>query len=67
MIDLSVIFFLNEGDVVLVYLIYINGWVDGILLLFGVRGWLLMNYCEVYEFDDMWNFFKVFLLFWDFL
>lgn len=63
--DFIVIFLLNEGDVVLVYLIYINGWVDGILLVNGVRGWFFINYCEVYDFDEMRSLLKVLFNFWD--
>ena len=44
---------LNQGDLILVHSIHVNGWADGTLLLNGARGWLPTNYCENYDEEYM--------------
>lgn len=56
---------LNEGDVVLVHSIHVNGWADGTLLLSGARGWLPTNYCNPYEPEWMRNLLNALLNFSD--
>lgn len=63
--DSTVTLPLNEGDVILVHSIHINGWADGTLLVSGARGWLPTNYCEAYDPDSMRNLLKALLNFWD--
>ncbi|PBP16983.1 ras guanine-nucleotide exchange protein-like protein [Diplocarpon rosae] len=65
MSDTTVTLSLNEGDVVLVHSIHINGWADGTLLLSGARGWLPTNYCEAYDPEPMRILLKALLNFWD--
>lgn len=43
---------LEEGDVILIHSIHVNGWADGTLVASGARGWIPTNYCEPYEPED---------------
>ncbi|CAL3971257.1 unnamed protein product [Diplocarpon coronariae] len=65
MSDTTVTLSLNEGDVVLVHSIHVNGWADGTLLLSGARGWLPTNYCEAYDPEPMRILLQALLNFWD--
>ena len=56
---------LNQGDVILVHSIHINGWADGTLLMSGARGWLPTNYCEVYDVEPIRNLLEALTSFWD--
>lgn len=67
MIDSTVTLPLNEGDVILVHSIHINGWADGTLLSSGARGWLPTNYCEPYDPEDLRSLLKALTHFWDLL
>ena len=40
---------LNQGDLVLIHSVHVNGWADGTLLASSKRGWLPTNYCEAYN------------------
>lgn len=65
--DSTVTLPLNQGDVVLVHSIHINGWADGTLLLNGSRGWLPTNYCGKYDEEYMRGLLKALLTFWELL
>lgn len=56
---------LNQGDIILVHSIHVNGWADGTLLETGERGWLPTNYCEAYEQLPMRPLLKALTDFWD--
>ena len=46
---------INQGDVILVHSVHLNGWADGTPLALGARGWLPTNYCEVYNHPSIRN------------
>lgn len=56
---------LNQGDVILVHSVHVNGWADGTLLETGDRGWLPTNYCEAYDQLPMRPLLKALTDFWD--
>lgn len=56
---------LEQGDIVLVHSVHVNGWADGTLLETGERGWLPTNYCEAYDQPPMRPLLKALTNFWD--
>ena len=56
---------LDQGDIILVHSVHINGWADGTLLDTGARGWLPTNYCEAYDQLPMRPLLKALTDFWD--
>lgn len=56
---------LDQGDIILVHSVHINGWADGTLLETGDRGWLPTNYCEAYDQLPMRPLLKALTDFWD--
>lgn len=56
---------LDQGDIILVHSVHINGWADGTLLENGARGWLPTNYCEAYDQFPMRPLLKAMTDFWD--
>lgn len=56
---------LNQGDLVLVHSIHVNGWADGTLLASGTRGWLPTNYCEAYHPQQMQRLMNALTTFYD--
>lgn len=56
---------LDQGDIILVHSVHINGWADGTLLDTGARGWLPTNYCEAYDQVPMRPLLKALTDFWD--
>ncbi|KAI7978604.1 hypothetical protein EIK77_006939 [Talaromyces pinophilus] len=56
---------LNQGDIILVHSVHVNGWADGTLLETGDRGWLPTNYCEAYDQIPMRPLLKALTDFWD--
>ena len=56
---------LNEGDIVLVHSVHVNGWADGTLLGSGHRGWLPTNYCEAYSPEPARNLMNALTNFYD--
>ncbi|CRG85493.1 Cell division control protein 25 [Talaromyces islandicus] len=56
---------LNQGEIILVHSVHINGWADGTLLETGERGWLPTNYCEAYDHLPMRPLLKALTDFWD--
>ncbi|KAN0085168.1 Ras guanine nucleotide exchange factor domain containing protein [Elaphomyces granulatus] len=56
---------LDQGDIILVHSVHINGWADGTLLETGERGWLPTNYCEAYDQIPMRPLLKALTDFWD--
>jgi SH3 domain len=56
---------LNQGDIILVHSVHVNGWADGTLLETGERGWLPTNYCEAYDQLGMRPLLKALTDFWD--
>ena len=56
---------LDQGDIILVHSVHINGWADGTLLETGERGWLPTNYCEAYDQTPMRPLLKALTDFWD--
>ncbi|KAH8693153.1 putative ras guanine-nucleotide exchange protein [Talaromyces proteolyticus] len=56
---------LNQGDIILVHSVHVNGWADGTLLETGERGWLPTNYCEAYDHQPMRPLLKALTDFWD--
>lgn len=56
---------LDQGDIILVHTVHINGWADGTLLDTGARGWLPTNYCEAYDQVPMRPLLKALTDFWD--
>lgn len=56
---------LNQGDIILVHSVHVNGWADGTLLETGDRGWLPTNYCEAYDPLPMRPLLKALTDFWD--
>lgn len=56
---------LEQGDIVLVHSVHVNGWADGTLLETGERGWLPTNYCEAYDQTPMRPLLKALTDFWD--
>ncbi|RWQ97395.1 putative ras guanine-nucleotide exchange protein [Paecilomyces variotii] len=56
---------LDQGDIILVHSVHVNGWADGTLLENGARGWLPTNYCEAYDQLPMRPLLKALTDFWD--
>jgi hypothetical protein len=56
---------LDQGDIILVHSVHVNGWADGTLLETGDRGWLPTNYCEAYDQLPMRPLLKALTDFWD--
>ena len=56
---------LDQGDIILVHSVHINGWADGTLLDTGARGWLPTNYCEAYDQLPMRPLLRALTDFWD--
>ena len=56
---------LNEGDVILIHTVHVNGWADGTLLGSGHRGWLPTNYCEAYDPEPTRNLMTALTTFYD--
>lgn len=56
---------LDQGDIILVHSVHVNGWADGTLLDTGARGWLPTNYCEAYDQVPMRPLLKALTDFWD--
>ena len=56
---------LDQGDIILVHSVHINGWADGTLLDTGARGWLPTNYCEAYDQVPMRPLLKALTDFWE--
>ena len=56
---------LNEGDIILIHTVHVNGWADGTLLGSGHRGWLPTNYCEAYDPEPIRNLMMALTNFYD--
>ena len=56
---------LNEGDIILIHTVHVNGWADGTLLGSGHRGWLPTNYCEAYDPEPIRNLMTALTNFYD--